>query len=547
MPHLASRVGHSNADTVNIIQSILAKVLASFPHQGVWHIVGLLHSLNADKDRRRIGVDLIKQAFKELMQRKREKDASMIQEAPHFFAAIVDLAYLVPKDKERRLKWTATRGMNLKKFIIPTQQMLRVPMRFSDDRGMEKHQHNDISYVPSELARIQAFHEEVDIAISKAKPKTLSLTTTAGKVVKFLLKLEKNGDLRKDNRLMEFNTVVNRLLNEDPEGRRRLLRLRTFSVICLNEECGLLEWVENTSCVRHLIHESHSYWPAGVYPSIDFKQIYKPFTEMQITYQNDIEAMLREYHTLITDVYHPCFHRWFIENFPDPTDWLDARVCFTRSVAVWSAVGHVVGLGDRHSENILLDVTKGECVQVDFDCLFDKGLTLARPEIVPFRLTPNFVDAMGLTGVEGTFRSTMEVCMRLLRDNKETLLSVLEPFIRDPTVQWGRSGRAQRTESVEHKEKHAPGVFQDNENADAKEALNKISERLSGIYNITHPHAARIKDAYLKRKASVTVGIGASKDETLPLSVHGQVQRLIFEATAEENLVQMYIGWQPWS
>ena len=41
-------------------------------------------------------------------------------------------------------------------------------------------------------------------------------------------------------------------------------------------------------------------------------------------------------------------------------------------------MGHVIGLGDRHTENILLDVTKGECVHVDFDCLFDKGLTLAR-------------------------------------------------------------------------------------------------------------------------------------------------------------------------
>ena len=44
----------------------------------------------------------------------------------------------------------------------------------------------------------------------------------------------------------------------------------------------------------------------------------------------------------------------------------------------WSGVGHVVGLGDRHTENILIDTTNGECVHVDFDCLFDKGLTLAR-------------------------------------------------------------------------------------------------------------------------------------------------------------------------
>lgn len=107
-------------------------------------------------------------------------------------------------------------------------------------------------------------------------------------------------------------------------------------------------------------------------------------------------------------------------------------------------MGHVVGLGDRHTENILLDVTNGECVHVDFDCLFDKGVTLARPEIVPFRLTYNMVDAMGPNGVEGTFRRTMEVTMSLLRDNRDTLMSVLEPFLRDPTVSWSRSGRAQR-------------------------------------------------------------------------------------------------------
>ena len=32
----------------------------------------------------------------------------------------------------------------------------------------------------------------------------------------------------------------------------------------------------------------------------------------------------------------------------------------------------------------------------------------------------------------------------------------------------------------------------------------------------------------------------------MALSVEGQVQRLIIEATAEENLCQMYFGWTPW-
>lgn len=45
----------------------------------------------------------------------------------------------------------------------------------------------------------------------------------------------------------------------------------------------------------------------------------------------------------------------------------------------------MVGLGDRHGENILVDCCSGDVVHVDFSCLFDKGLTLQKPEMVPFR------------------------------------------------------------------------------------------------------------------------------------------------------------------
>ena len=241
----------------------------------------------------------------------------------------------------------------------------------------------------------------------------------------------------------------------------------------------------------------------------------------------------------------PCFHRWFLENFPDPTAWLDARCLFSRSAAVWSATGHIMGLGDRHGENVLVLEDTAEIMHVDFDCLFDKGVGLARPEIVPFRLTPNIVDALGITGCEGSFRLTMEVCMTVLRENKEMLLSVVEPFLRDPTVAWSRDGRAQKKE----KSAAAGGAsgkalcFEDHENKDAEDALQRITERLGGIYNIRHPRAQEIKEAYARRCASGPFsGIGSGREDALPLSVHGQVRRLIDEATSETNLAQMYIG-----
>jgi serine/threonine-protein kinase ATR len=60
-------------------------------------------------------------------------------------------------------------------------------------------------------------------------------------------------------------------------------------------------------------------------------------------------------------------------------------------------------LGDRHGENILIDENTGQCLHVDFDCLFDKGQSLKVPEKVPFRLTHNVVDGMGLGGLEGKY------------------------------------------------------------------------------------------------------------------------------------------------
>lgn len=81
------------------------------------------------------------------------------------------------------------------------------------------------------------------------------------------------------------------------------------------------------------------------------------------------------------------FHKWFLNSFSEPASWFRARLAYAHTAAVWSMVGHILGLGDRHGENILLDSGTGDCVHVDFSCLFDKGLQLEKPEMVPFRLT----------------------------------------------------------------------------------------------------------------------------------------------------------------
>jgi len=110
---------------------------------------------------------------------------------------------------------------------------------------------------PSQPQYILAFDESIDVMRSKARPKKIRCQTTRGKTFKFLCKREEKGDLRKDSRFMEFCAVVNRLLKHEIECSKRNLSLRTYAVICLNEECGLLEWVEGTECIKAQIDSSY--------------------------------------------------------------------------------------------------------------------------------------------------------------------------------------------------------------------------------------------------------------------------------------------------
>ena len=58
------------------------------------------------------------------------------------------------------------------------------------------------------------------------------------------------------------------------------------------------------------------------------------------------------------------------------------------------------------------------------------------PEKIPFRLTRMLINAMEVSGIEGTFRITCENVMRVIRENKESLMAVLEAFLYDPLINW---------------------------------------------------------------------------------------------------------------
>jgi DNA-dependent protein kinase catalytic subunit len=60
---------------------------------------------------------------------------------------------------------------------------------------------------------------------------------------------------------------------------------------------------------------------------------------------------------------------------------------FVKSMASFSIASYLIGVGDRHLENFLVDTTDGEVLGIDFGIAFGSGVHLIAPELMPFRLT----------------------------------------------------------------------------------------------------------------------------------------------------------------
>lgn len=78
-------------------------------------------------------------------------------------------------------------------------------------------------------------------------------------------------------------------------------------------------------------------------------------------------------------------------------------------------------------------------MHIDLGVAFEQGRMLRTPEVVPFRLTRDIEDGMGVTGVEGVFRRCCEETMKVLRRNSEAILTVIGVLIHDPLHRWGVS------------------------------------------------------------------------------------------------------------
>lgn len=376
------------------------------------------------------------------------------------------------------------------------------------------------TYVPKKTyIGIQYFVGQFTVYMSKQQPKDVIVRGEDGNYYQYLVKGHE--DLRLDERIMQFFNLINGFLNHETIFKGNVIQ--TMSVIPLSVQHGLIQWVPGTDTLRSLVEQYRSLY--SISPMLEY-ELLEQYSHVNFDYMMPINKQ-HIIETIMSEVPDTDIANYFKLKAADPESWLQQQNMFSRSTAMTSMIGYVIGLGDRHPSNLLIDRTNGRVIHIDFgDCFERASKRKFLPEVVPFRLTRMMVRALGLTGTNGLFKKTFIDMGNLLRENRRVLVMVLSIFVHEPLV-----------ESVE------PAISTSISAAHAQMQVSLAGIPASSVLDREKLTSTVDRSSHEMRNRVNQKLSGTDHGSKKPLSVEEQAQYLINTAINPYNLAKMFSGW----
>ncbi|XP_047547061.1 serine-protein kinase ATM isoform X1 [Lutra lutra] len=536
MYQLAARMGTKMMGGLGfheVLNNLISRISMDHPHHTLFIILALA---NANKDefltkpeaarRNRIIKNAPKQSSP--LDEDRTEAANRIihtirSRRPHMVRSVEALcdAYIILANLDAAQWKTQRRGIN-----IPADQPITKLKNLEDVVVPTMEIKVDPTGEYRNLVTIESFKAEFRLAGGLNLPKIIDCLGSDGKERRQLVK--GRDDLRQDAVMQQVFQMCNTLLQRNTETRKRKLTICTYKVVPLSQRSGVLEWCSGTVPIGEFLVNNENGAHKRYRPK-DLSAIHCQKKMMDVQ-----KKSFEEKYKTFMDVcqkFQPVFRYFCMEKFLDPAVWFEKRLAYTRSVATSSIVGYILGLGDRHVQNILINEQSAELVHIDLGVAFEQGKILPTPETVPFRLTRDIVDGMGITGVEGVFRRCCEKTMEVMRSSQETLLTIVEVLLYDPLFDWTMNPLKalylqQRPEDDTELQSTPAGEDQECKRnlSDTDQSFNKVAERV------------------LMRLQEKLKGV----EEGTVLSVGGQVNLLIQQAMDPKNLSRLFPGWKAW-
>lgn len=396
------------------------------------------------------------------------------------------------------------------------------------------------------IIRIISFDPILHVLQTKKRPRRMTLKGSNGS--SYMYALKGHEDIRQDERVMQLFGLVNTLLDNDGETFKRHLSVQRFPAIPLSQNSGLIGWVCNSDTLHALIKEYRE--SRRILLNIEHRimlQMAPDYDNLTLMQKVEVFGYAMD-NTTGKDLYRVL---WLKSKSSEA--WLERRTNYTRSLGVMSMVGYILGLGDRHPSNLLLERATGRVVHIDFGDCFEVAMHREKyPERVPFRLTRMLTFAMEVSNIEGSYRITCEAVMRVIRDNKDSLMAVLEAFIHDPLINWRLNIResperppfsTERRQSITSVMNLEHGVQPSNFSRHRRPSILD-----GGILDVQEGIPPEAREAQNARAVQVLARVkekltGRDFKPTEELNVSDQVDKLLAQATSVENICQHWIGW----
>ncbi len=188
---------------------------------------------------------------------------------------------------------------------------------------------------------------------------------------------------------MQLLGIINQLLVADSEACARELRARKYAVIPLSEKSGLIQWVDgatplfgiykqwqkreisakqatkgetgNNPVAKEVTRPSDMFW-SKIIPALKEKGVTNFMSRKDWPHETQKNVFLE----LVHETPNNLISKELWCNTLTTLEWWTKVQTFNRSTAVMSIIGYIIGLGDRHLDNILLDSRTGEVIHIDY-------------------------------------------------------------------------------------------------------------------------------------------------------------------------------------
>jgi DNA-PKcs, N-terminal/Phosphatidylinositol 3- and 4-kinase/DNA-PKcs, CC5/DNA-dependent protein kinase catalytic subunit, CC1/2/DNA-dependent protein kinase catalytic subunit, CC3/FAT domain/FATC domain len=299
---------------------------------------------------------------------------------------------------------------------------------------------------PERHIRIVSINQTVLVMGSLRRPKRITIHASDERDYHFLVK--GGEDLRLDQRIEQLFDAMNAAFDQDAACSRRQMRTRTYQVVPMTHRVGMIEWVPNTAPIKSLIMDGWAALEGNGQSGSDLNQpVIRKYAEhikkhgkgsrRRCDYLSSIEkanprVVVPSFQQVEQMVPRNALQHGIFSLCSSPETFITIRNRFARSYAVVSICQYVLGIGDRHLENFLLDQTSGDVIPIDFGMSFGNALQLPVPELMPIRLTRQFRNVLHPLNTLVLLKQDMVTSMAALRKNRSRLLTIMNVFAKEP-------------------------------------------------------------------------------------------------------------------